>query len=212
MALNSKEAKVIRGFAEAIEGFVNSEEGVKNTEASLKEKKLALSKLLEGVLLLISKGQNRVITLLLRESPEELGKQVKKDFHDLRQQVSAELLSNLADGSNNDDFVLELIFTSTVNKVRQLAQRLRDAVADLPNEKSAETEQNAISEKLWKRILTWVKKHPHSYGLTGGFVCLISLLVLGLFKVQWRNWCWGTAGLAFIVLILSLLGGKSRAN
>ena len=59
-------------------------------------------------------------------------------------------------------------------------------------------------------ILTWFKNHPNSYGLQSGIVCLITCMVVGFFKPQWRKWWWWTASLAFIVLILSLLGGKSR--
>ena len=62
----------------------------------------------------------------------------------------------------------------------------------------------------WQKIKAWVKNHPHIYGLTGGVILLIIFSILGLFKPQWRNWCWGTAGITFLVLILSLLGGKSH--
>lgn len=72
-----------------------------------------------------------------------------------------------------------------------------------------QTGGNATAAKGW-RIWTWVKRHPHSYGLIGGFIFLVLFLVLGLFKEQWRSWCWGTASFAFLVLILSLLGGRSR--
>jgi hypothetical protein len=57
-------------------------------------------------------------------------------------------------------------------------------------------------------IKAWLKRHPHSYGLIGGAIFLILFFILGLLKVQWRNWCWGTAVIAFLVLILSLLGGR----
>ena len=59
-------------------------------------------------------------------------------------------------------------------------------------------------------IRAWLRRHPHSYSLTGGVIFLILFFVLGLFKSQWRQWCWGVAGLAFLVLVLSLLGGRSR--
>lgn len=59
-------------------------------------------------------------------------------------------------------------------------------------------------------IFTCFKNHPNSYGLQCSIVFLITCLAVGFFKPQWRKWCWGTASLAFVVLILSLLGGKSR--
>ena len=82
-------------------------------------------------------------------------------------------------------------------------------LAELKKIKLAETEQNGTLSK-WRKIITWFKKHPHNYSLTVGVIALISFLVMGLFKTQWRNWCWGTAGIALFVLILSLLGGRSR--
>jgi len=80
---------------------------------------------------------------------------------------------------------------------------------DLQNGKTIETKQKAEIGK-GRRAINWIKKHPHSYGLTGGVILLIIFSVLGLLKSQWRSWCWGTAVIAFLVLILSLLGGKSR--
>jgi hypothetical protein len=56
---------------------------------------------------------------------------------------------------------------------------------------------------------TWLKNHPNSYGIQGSIICLIPCLILGFFKPRWQNWCWGTAVLAFLVLMLSLLGGRS---
>jgi len=58
--------------------------------------------------------------------------------------------------------------------------------------------------------LTWFKNHPNSYGIQGGIIFLILSFVMGLFKSNWRKWCWGTAGLALLALILSLLGGRSH--
>lgn len=75
--------------------------------------------------------------------------------------------------------------------------------------RQSETEQNTTPTKR-EGIRGWIKRHPHSYGLISSFVLLTITLVVGLFNAQWRLWCWGTASLAFIVLILSLLGGKSR--
>ena len=55
---------------------------------------------------------------------------------------------------------------------------------------------------------SWVKNHPNSYGLQGSIIFLIPCLIVGLFKPQSRKWCWGVAGLAFLLLIVSLLGGS----
>jgi hypothetical protein len=56
---------------------------------------------------------------------------------------------------------------------------------------------------------TWLKNHPNTYGLQASIIFLIPSFVVGLFKPQWRKWCWGVAGLAFLGVILSLLGGRS---
>jgi hypothetical protein len=72
------------------------------------------------------------------------------------------------------------------------------------------TKGKVVDTKCWIRIWSWVKRHPHCYGLTGGFIFLVLFFVVGLFKSQWRDWCWGTAALAFLVLIFSLLGGRTR--
>lgn len=57
--------------------------------------------------------------------------------------------------------------------------------------------------------VTWLKDHPHSYGLQGGITFLILCVLMGLFVPQWRKWCWGMGVLPLLVLILSLLGGRS---
>ncbi len=72
----------------------------------------------------------------------------------------------------------------------------------------AESVVGKAKSKDGRRIKAWFKNHPHSYGLTVGIIFLMLFFVLGLVKAQWRNWCW-TAGLALLVLIPSLLGGKS---
>jgi len=53
--------------------------------------------------------------------------------------------------------------------------------------------------------VTWFRNHPHSYGIQGSIDCLILCLIFGIFKPGWRKWCWGTAAIAFLVGLLSLL-------
>jgi len=60
--------------------------------------------------------------------------------------------------------------------------------------------------------ITWVKNHPNSYGLQGSIIFLIPCLIVGLFKPQSRKWCWGVGAIAFIVLLLSLMGGPADSN
>jgi len=59
---------------------------------------------------------------------------------------------------------------------------------------------------------SWVKNHPNSYGLQGSIIFLIPCLIVGLFKPQYRKWCWGVGAIAFIVLLLSLMGGPAESN
>ena len=103
---------------------------------------------------------------------------------------------------------------------------LRWVKADLEScGKPAETEQKAkriiaaivislivivLFELLVYRVpIGWLKNHPNSYGLQGGIVLLILSSIFALFKPAWRKWYWKTALLALVVLILSLLGGRS---
>jgi len=58
---------------------------------------------------------------------------------------------------------------------------------------------------VYKIPVIWITNHPNSYGIQGGFICLIPCLIFGLLKPVWRKWCWGTGGIALLVLILSLL-------
>lgn len=106
----------------------------------------------------------------------------------------------------------------TVRRLRHIAEMVRKELAK-PTEagRNTKTTIGAIIISLsvicifalsvWLIPFTpfaWLKNHPHSYGLQGGIVFLIISLVVGLLKPQRRNWCWGVAGLAFVVLILSL--------
>jgi hypothetical protein len=52
---------------------------------------------------------------------------------------------------------------------------------------------------------TWLRNHPNSYGIQGSIICLIPSFIFGFFKPDWRKWCWGTAAIAFLVGLLSLL-------
>ena len=86
-----------------------------------------------------------------------------------------------------------------------LWRELGDTLFILMEALGAENEEAKAKDKKKEK---WVKNHPHSYGLTGGIIFLMLFFVLGLVKAQWRNWCW-TAGVTLLVLILSLLGGRS---
>ncbi len=52
---------------------------------------------------------------------------------------------------------------------------------------------------------TWIKNHPHSPGIQASVIFLIPCLIVGYFKPNWRKWCWGSAALALLVGLLSLL-------
>lgn len=99
-----------------------------------------------------------------------------------------------------------------LKQTRQASEKMGKAEQqekDGQSQKPAETEQDIALSKLRKKIAL-LKNHPHIYGLTGGVIFLFLFLVVGLFKSQWRQWCWGVACLAFLVLVISLLGGRSR--
>jgi len=110
-------------------------------------------------------------------------------------------------------------------KIRHIAKLVRDEFAAV---KPAETKQNRkttivaiiisfVVDLVFELLvyfvpITWVKNHPNSYGLQGSIFFLIPCLIVGLFKPQYRKWCWGVGAIAFIVLLLSLMGGPSDSN
>jgi hypothetical protein len=94
------------------------------------------------------------------------------------------------------------------NLERMIRDRQQASTQKKEDEQPEGKEQDATPAKC-RGIKDWLKRHPHSYGLIGGAIFLILFFILGLLKSQWRNWCWGTAVIAFLVLILSLLGGRS---
>ena len=101
---------------------------------------------------------------------------------------------------------------NTLNEFYDSQQRrvlIEQALERVKAETPAETEQDITPAKRRGRR-GWLKTHPHSYGLQGGTIFLVLFLGVGLFKPHWRQWCWGVAGLAFLVLLLSLLGGRAR--
>lgn len=101
---------------------------------------------------------------------------------------------------------LAMVKADLASKQEKEAEKPAGGSKNEATELPTKTGQKATTK--CRRIWIWLKRHPHSYGLTGGAILLILFFVLGLFKGQWRNWCWGVAGLAFLVLILSLLGGR----
>jgi len=117
----------------------------------------------------------------------------------------------------------------TAKQIRDMLESALTSVrTDIARLKPAETEQKAkriIAAILISLLIicmfvfsvwlipftpfTWLKNHPNTYGLQASIIFLIPSFVVGLFKPQWRKWCWGVAGLAFLGVILSLLGGRS---
>jgi len=80
-----------------------------------------------------------------------------------------------------------------------------------------ENTKREVKEKFDVKIDLYVDSLEHrqtSYKRHPALICCIVLLIIfllvGFLKAQWRTWCWGTASLAFIVLILSLWDGRSR--
>jgi len=57
---------------------------------------------------------------------------------------------------------------------------------------------------------SWLKNHPNSYSLQGAIVLLVPCIFVGLLKRQYRKWCLGTVAISLVVLILSLLGGRTH--
>jgi hypothetical protein len=126
-------------------------------------------------------------------------------------------VQNYGTGKYQSDAIKDMVFGGEFTALDEKSES--DYMDSLINEfetvrqniqaKSAKIGRNTTPSKC-RRIIGRLRNHPQSYGLTGGVIFLIIFFVVGFFKPQWRNWCWGVAGIAFLVLILSLLGGRSR--
>ena len=134
------------------------------------------------------------------------------------------------------DYWNERNYDTPITKFRRCLKKLFDELnhigqlleKDLAAETPVETKQNRkttivaiiislIVDLLFELLvyfipITWVKNHPNSYGLQGSIIFLIPCLIVGLFKPQYRKWCWGVGAIAFIVLLLSLMGGPADSN
>jgi len=113
---------------------------------------------------------------------------------------------------------LQYVKLDLAETLQGIAQKTRE---ELSSEKPAGTEQKAkkilfpmsISLILivlfillvYKLPFTWIVNHQRSYGIQGSIICLIPCLIFGFFNPRWRKWCWGGAGLALLVGLLSLL-------
>lgn len=133
----------------------------------------------------------------IKEKSPTAAAQLKAQYQQLKE------VANVQNAQDKELKAIQSAASTFVSLMKKVAKQISKPVKE-----PAETEQQAAAGK-WGKIRAWVKRHPHGYGLTGGFVFLILFFVLGLFKAQWRDWCWGTAGIALLVLILSLLGGRS---
>jgi hypothetical protein len=124
-------------------------------------------------------------------------------------------LSGIASGKNGgereESFELESGVRQSIDRFRYHCTDIVTKIekGELKPDKPTETQQNGTAAQKC-RVMNWLKSHPHSYGLQGGFIFLILFWVAGLIKPHWRNWCWGGAVVPFLVLILSLLGGRSH--
>lgn len=56
----------------------------------------------------------------------------------------------------------------------------------------------------------WLLQHQNSYGLQGAFDILLALTTFGIFRPNWRKWCWGGGLFAILLIILQLLGGPKK--
>lgn len=150
---------------------------------------------------------DQAMDVLLTKNPK-LGQDIKAECEKLL--IGAKLVEDLIEVNASDARLKEIELLGParrlISRFQQIAQISRE---ELSSEKPAETEKDTALGKL-ARIRGWFKRHPHRYSLTVGVIFLILFIVLGLLKAQWRTWCWGTAGIAFLVLIVSLLGGRSR--
>ncbi len=107
-----------------------------------------------------------------------------------------------------------------IREFKEIRQKLKDKSHEEPAEKGQKAKTTVIATIVSLSIIfifvlsvwhipfapfTRIKNHPHSYGIQGSIVCIIPCLILGFFKPNWRKWCWGSAALALLAGLLSLL-------
>jgi Fe2+ transport system protein B len=173
------------------------------------------------LIVMVQKQIDKILVDLLGEIPE-VGKLVRQKFEDLLNQ--AKLVDRL-DRTDPDMAFFEYarlqgLARELVDTLRRIAQNARE---NSSSENPMETEQKAkriliatavsliliiVFELLvYKLPVTWVINHPNSYGIQGSIICLIPCLIVGFFKPTWRKWFWAGAVLAFLAVLLSLIGG-----
>lgn len=171
-----------------------------------------------------------VLTLLRSIMPEQLDP-IQKDLDDLYEKAKA--VDHERSESGGEANILkcqaQAAAASLVKKLRLVESIIESRREQIEHSKKpAETEQNRkttiiviiislIVDLVFELLvyfipITWVKNHPNSYGLQGSIIFLIPCLIVGLFKPQYRKWCWGVGAIAFIVLLLSLMGGPADSN
>ena len=145
------------------------------------------------------------------------GTLLQANFRNIRDDFTVNEIRQFQDMVKKSIDALEAIRLK-VERQQHLETPIKNQVS--PNKKNAKTTFAALFISFMMILLfellvhvgplSWFKNHPNSYSLQGSIICLIPCLLLGLFKPQWRKWCWGVAGLAFLGIVLSLLGGRSR--
>lgn len=166
-----------------------------------------------------------VIMVLLEKT--SIGAKIEKDFVELDQlhQEYESFRGKSITEENEEE--LRMLVDSLKGTLYDLAETLQQiaemAREEIKSEKPMETAQKAQSSfsavaissiliivfelLVYKLPVTWVINHPNSYGIQGSIICLIPCLVVGFFKPTWRKWFWAGAVLAFLAVLLSLIGG-----
>ena len=57
---------------------------------------------------------------------------------------------------------------------------------------------------------TWLLEHPNSYGLRAAVALGLVTTSLGLFRKDWRKFCFGSLFVPLILVVIALLGGATR--
>ncbi len=173
---------------------------------------------------------NLVEDLLRSYAPEQLNsfQKVLDDLYEKAKAVSHER-SKSGEEANILKCQAQAASARLAKKLRLVEGIIESRREQIENSKKpAETEQNRkttivaiiisfIVDLVFELLVyfvpfTWVKNHPNSYGLQGSIIFLIPCLIVGLFKPQYRKGCWGVGAIAFIVLLLSLIGGPADSN
>lgn len=169
----------------------------------------------------------------------ELERAARETAEKLLKQEQLEREKEKAEAAQTHEQITELFEIERRDLEKQKTQAVKDVVAEKQAKAEAEKRVMAEiqarqqAEKLQKRYAAlaglmlslfiiagfellvyllpwpWLVSHPNSYGLQGAFGLTVIVVVLGIFRSDWRKWCFTVGAITFLGIGVQLLGGPS---